>query len=183
MFKIMIIRHAEKPLDGHPERGVDIDGVHAHHELTVRGWQRAGALVRFFAPLGGAEPPALIARPRTLFATAVTPESPSHRPKHTLVPLAEALGVPVDTGHLSGEEPAVARAALAAAQPVLICWRHGYIPALAKAIAGAAAGVPESWPDDRFDLVWVLEAQAPQGPWRFSQVPQRLFARDRSDVT
>src|SRR5256885_1434292 len=50
MLKIMIIRHAEKHQHGSRDRGVAEDGRPAHHELTVRGWQRAGALVHLFAP-------------------------------------------------------------------------------------------------------------------------------------
>jgi broad specificity phosphatase PhoE len=181
MLKVMIIRHAEKPHDSGRDRGVDIDGLHTHHELTVRGWQRAGALVRFFAPLN-AEPPAPIARPRVIFASAVTPQSPSLRPQHTVRPLAEALGLSVDIRHPSGAETAVAQAILATPQPVLISWRHSHIPQLARAVTGAAAAIPATWPDDRFDLVWVLDRDSPAAPWRFTQVPQRLFAHDRGEV-
>ena len=51
--KIMIIRHAEKP-EHHGPRGVDENGDEDKKSLTVRGWQRAGALVQFFAPSGNA---------------------------------------------------------------------------------------------------------------------------------
>ena len=181
MLKVMIIRHAEKPHDSGRERGVDIDGVHAHHELTVRGWQRAGALVRFFAPAGGAADDAPISTPRTIFAAAATPQSRSLRPQHTVRPLAEALGVAVDVRHSSGEEAAIAAAALAAAQAVLISWRHSHIPALARALVGEQPAIPKVWPDERFDLVWIFASDTPGGPWRFSQVPQRLFAHDRAE--
>jgi len=52
---IMLIRHAEKPM--HPTgspRGVDPEGQHDPHSLTVTGWVRAGALVELFAPSRGA---------------------------------------------------------------------------------------------------------------------------------
>jgi len=45
----MVIRHAEKP-EGSIQ-GVDIDGNDGPENLVVQGWQRAGALARFFAPL------------------------------------------------------------------------------------------------------------------------------------
>jgi len=51
--KIMIIRHAEKP-EHHGPRGVDENGNEDKESLTVRGWQRAGALVQFFGPSGNA---------------------------------------------------------------------------------------------------------------------------------
>ena len=46
MHKIMIIRHAEKHQHGSHGQGVTEDGRPARHELTVRGWQRAAALVQ-----------------------------------------------------------------------------------------------------------------------------------------
>ena len=51
--KIMIIRHAERPPDDGLIHGVNMSGTKDPEELTVRGWQRAGALVRFFAPANG----------------------------------------------------------------------------------------------------------------------------------
>jgi phosphohistidine phosphatase SixA len=186
MPRIMIIRHGEKH-NGGRERGVNIEGFHTKHELTVRGWQRAGALVRFFAPVGGLPPGSPISTPRSIFASAATPESPSLRAQHTVKPLAETLGLQIDNRHAEGEESAVAAAALAAAPlgPVLISWHHSHIPALARSVAGGELACPEAWPDERFDVVWILdrsdEAAAPGAPWRFSQVAQRLFAYDRPE--
>ncbi len=48
--KIMLIRHAERPNADKSLRGVGFDGRKDKESLTVRGWQRAGALARFFAP-------------------------------------------------------------------------------------------------------------------------------------
>lgn len=181
MPRIMIIRHAEKH-NGGGERGVDIDGFHTKHELTVRGWLRAGALVRFFAPAGGTPPGFPVSTPRSIFASAATPESPSLRAQHTVKPLAEALGVQVDHRHADGEEAAVAAAALAAPGPVLIAWHHSHIPAVARMIAGEKLGCPHAWPEDRFDVVWVLDrCDGADGPWSFSQVAQCLFAYDRDE--
>ena len=174
----MIIRHAEKHTNGGVERGVNIQGVHTKHELTVRGWQRAGALVRFFAPAEGNATAPLISTPRSIFASAATKDSPSLRSQHTVEPLAAWLGVQIDKAHACDEEVALAAAVLAAPGPVLVCWHHSHIPLLAKLIAGMALGCPDEWPDDRFDVVWVLDREGDAGPWRLSQVPQRLFAHD-----
>jgi hypothetical protein len=178
----MIIRHAEKHYDGGPDRGVCIDGFHTKHELTVRGWQRAGALVRFFAPVDGAPRVEAISTPRSIFASAATPKSPSLRAQRTVEPLAAALGIEIDRRHAEGEETAVAAAALSASGPVLIAWHHTHIATLAEAIAGPGLGCPRQWPEDRFDVVWVLDQDDADGPWRFSQVAQCLFAHDRPEL-
>jgi len=179
MTRVMIIRHGEKHAGTH-EHGVNMKGERTSHELTVRGWQRAGALVRYFAPVGGLAPDAPISTPLTIFASAATPDSPSLRAQHTVLPLADVLRLKINAAHAEGEEMAVAAAALAAPQPVLISWHHSHIPVLAKALCGVGLGCPDSWPDERFDVVWVLDRDG-AGVWRFSQVPQLLFAGDREE--
>ncbi len=42
--QIIFIRHAEE----HNEAGLTPEGTHDDRSLTVRGWQRAGALAGFF---------------------------------------------------------------------------------------------------------------------------------------
>lgn len=46
--KIMLIRHAEKPIKDF--YGVTDKGVRDRHTLIVKGWQRAGALVVVYKP-------------------------------------------------------------------------------------------------------------------------------------
>jgi hypothetical protein len=182
MRRIMIIRHAEKHYDHSPDRGVSIDGIHTKHELTVRGWQRAGALVRYFAPVEGLHAASPVSTPRTIFASAPTPKSPSHRPLRTVEPLAHALAIGVDIRFPEGEEAALAAAAKIAPGPVLISWHHSHILRIAHAITGHALALPAEWPEDRFDVVWVFDCdEAAGGAWRFSQVPQRLLGYDRAE--
>jgi hypothetical protein len=64
----MLIRHAERPNADKSIRGVTPEGVKNKEELTVRGWQRAGALVRFFAPRDNRFDHLALARPEHLFA-------------------------------------------------------------------------------------------------------------------
>lgn len=180
MPRIMIIRHAEKH-NGGRERGVNADGFHTKHELTVRGWQRSGALVPYFAPAGGMPADSPISTPRSILASAATKQSPSLRAQHTVEPLAALLGIDVNKDHAEGEEIAAAATAITTASPVLIAWHHSHIPPLAKAIGGEQLGCPETWPDDCFDVVWILDRADDATPWRFSQVVQRLFANDRAD--
>jgi hypothetical protein len=178
--KIMIIRHAEKHQHGLDGHAVDEEGKHAAHELTVKGWQRAGALVSYFsrpvAAGSGIEPP------RAIFASDATKHSPSLRALHTAAPLAEELGISVNHHFPAGAEEALADAVLAAPSPVLVVWHHNHIYSLARAIAGAAIGCPRHWPEDRFDVVWVLERETPQDGWSFRQVAQCLLPGDCPDV-
>ncbi|MBI1361224.1 MAG: hypothetical protein GC155_13185 [Alphaproteobacteria bacterium] len=181
MQRIMIIRHAEKHYDGSPDRSVAPDGVHAKHHLTVRGWQRAGALVRYFAPAGGLPAGAPISTPASIFASAATPKSPSLRAQHTVAPLAAMLGVEINCDYADGDEKALAPAVLAAKGPVLVSWHHSHLIRLTVSLAGPDVPCPRDWPDDRFDVVWILDRDEPDAPWRFSQVTQQLFVYDRPE--
>ncbi len=179
--KIMLIRHSERPSADKSVRGVSESGVKNKEDLTVRGWQRAGALVRFFAPLDNRFAHPALARPDILFACKAGPEAPSLRPQHTLLPLAEFLNVEFNCGYFEGEEVALVRAVLAAqASTALICWKHNNMSVIADKILGNSLTSPRHWPFNRFDLVWVFDKSG--GGWTFTQVPQLLLAGDREDV-
>jgi hypothetical protein len=126
--KIMVVRHAEKPDDAGTISGVDIDGNQNRDELTVRGWQRAGALVRFFAPVDGHFRDQRIETPGTIFASRVAPHSKSLRSQHTVAPLAEIIGrEKLRLDFAEGQEEELVAAAVAADGVVLISWHHGAI--------------------------------------------------------
>lgn len=177
----MIIRHAEKHQPGSHGKGVDEFGHHAKHELTIKGWQRAGALVGFFAPPGGFPTDLPVQTPRAIYASDNTRNSPSLRAQHTVGPLAAALGLTINHDFEEGEEAQLAEALLQAPSPVLVSWHHGRIAKLARRIGGIDIGCPDEWPDDRFDVVWILQRGA-QGGWTFQQVPQCLLSDDRATV-
>ena len=174
--KIMIIRHAEKP-DG-AVKGVTAAGEHAPEELIVRGWQRSGALVRFFAPRSGnlLAPP--LATPNVIFASKVGRHSNSWRPQHTVLELATVLGLQLSANHDKDDLAGLAADAVAAPGPVLIAWEHQDIPDIVNRIVGNATTCPQTWPGDRFDMVWVLAGPSTSGPWSFTQVPQLLLSGD-----
>jgi phosphohistidine phosphatase SixA len=178
MLRIMIIRHAEKHQPGSRDRGISEYGRPAHHELTVRGWQRAGALVHMFAPPGGLPDGSRIHTPRSIFASDATRDSPSLRAMHTAGPLAATLGVQVNHAYAEGEEATLAAIVVAAPSPALIVWHHAAIPRLVTEFAGKLPGCPVKWPEDRFDLIWILERNAPHAGWSFCQVTQQLLPGD-----
>ena len=55
------------------------------------------------------------------------------------------------------------------------------IPAIANQILGNDTTVPQTWPGDRFDLVWVFDWNAGAESYTFTQVPQLLLAGDSPD--
>jgi hypothetical protein len=160
---IMLIRHAE-------------DNEHSP-SLSARGWQRAGALVRLFAPLDPALLRRHLATPRHIVAASSNDRS--SRPVDTVRPLAEMLGLPVDDSLASDDPPArVAQALRALETPLLVCWRHDTLPALADALLQRSGDTPPKWPEDRHDVVWVIEHGGANA--HLVQVPQQLLPGDRS---
>ena len=179
--KIMLIRHAEKPT--HHSNGVSLDGTADDKDLSVLGWQRAGALIGLFDPPAGKGCRTGLATPQHLFAAGVGKHSDSLRPDHTLAPLSAKLVIETDTQYLKGDEHKAAAAAISAGGVALICWEHLNIPKLAEAIFPGGEH-PDVWPDDRFDVVWVFDRTdtGTGAGWVFSQVPQLLMAGDKSSV-
>ena len=172
--KIMLIRHGEKPVVP-PPFGVTEDGEQNPYSLSVRGWQRAGALVAFFL-----RPPyPSIATPDSIYASATTDDpsielidAKSLRPKETVTPLQRKLGCPFHTTIPIGNEAALTDALRGETGIVLVAWEHKRIPA----IAGAFVNDPPSW-GDSFDAVWVLDRND-NGTYALSIVPQDLLAGD-----
>lgn len=166
----MIIRHAEE----HDVDGITQDGRVDPQSLTVRGWQRAGALVPFFCSGGRG-----VSTPDTIFASAIAPGSQSRRPQQTVAPLhavlkergrvcySEAFAKP-DTSALMAE-------VMTQSGIVLIAWNHSRIADCVAALPNPPQ-TPGKWPDDRYDLVWMLDHT--DAGWNFCEVPQLLMAGD-----
>ena len=138
----MIIRHAEKPDGTAP--GLDATGNEDDSSLTAVGWERAHALVGLFDPAEGDPRPGL-ARPQTIYAAGVTDEGEGQRTRETVAPLADALGLPVNTEYGKGEEKKLMKDVLELSGTTLISWQHSEIPAIADAFESVtpapAAGV------------------------------------------
>lgn len=64
--------------------------------------------------------------------------------------------------------------------PVLVCWRHDYLPALAREVLQRNAP-PILWPEERFDMTWVIRDDGTGGT--FVQTPQLLVSGDQARVT
>jgi hypothetical protein len=139
---ILLIRHAEKfgdPLDP---------------TLTPAGEARAQAYVAYFRNL--AHGPSPVAAPKHLIAAADSVHST--RSRLTLAPLAAALGLDIDVSVDDHDIQRMADQLLAGAQydhaTMLVCWHHGQILALARALGAPASSMPAAWPDPVFG--WLL---------------------------
>ncbi len=139
---ILLIRHAEKPESG--------------PLLAVAGQARAQAYTVYFQNyLRNARPLTL----HYLFAAADSDES--HRPRLTITPLANALGLPINDTYKDKDYQKLAREILREPQynhtNILICWHHGEILDLATALGVDADQLPPKahWP----------EAKPPKKPW------------------
>jgi hypothetical protein len=189
--RIMFIRHAEKPYDKDDvgidqnkdakkdDKGVTSKGDVDKESLIVRGWQRAGALVRFFCPNPENHQYPMIP-PDTIFACAFGDGGGgSRRPRETVKPLVKMLTTAeFVTTFYRDQHKEVMDAVLSRNGTVLVAWEHKAIPVLVGLIPGAPA-VPQHWPGDRFDIAWVFDRT--ETNWSFSQWPQLLLAGDSPD--
>jgi broad specificity phosphatase PhoE len=170
--KLMIIRHAEKPDTQANVAGVSEGGAADKNDLTVKGWRRAGALVRLFNPLPQTVLRPGLAVPGAIFAAPATDDNPSKRPLHTVAPLASDLKLDVRTQFALHQEKPLVAVALDAAATVLISWHHERIPKLAAELGVAI----DPWPDTVFDRVLVFDRVG--DGWKLSVTSQRLLPGD-----
>jgi hypothetical protein len=188
--QILIIRHGEKV--GDPKK--DDDGG---RNLSIRGSARAVALPSLFSPampqlscklhvhaegfvgeyrqipLKGTAP--RFQSPNHIFATE--PSKHSKRPLETVLPLATALNLPV-YDNVKDDDPGITKMVSAIlnefpGQVVLICWHHGKIPEIAKALGIAK---PPKWDGKVFDRVWQITF--PKNAAALKDLPQMLLYGD-----
>ena len=138
---ILIIRHAENPPDG--------------HGLSPRGEERAKAYINYFENF------TVDSKHREPEAVLVAADSKqSHRPRLTVEPFAKAAKLPIDS-RFGNKQPTDLAAELRAnhqGKVILICWHHGQIPALLRALGAAPETLLPNgkWPKTVYD--WVIMA-------------------------
>jgi hypothetical protein len=139
---VMIIRHAEKPESG--------------PGLTPAGEARAQAYVGYFEHFILNSEPMV---PNALYASADSKSS--MRPRLTITPLSQALGLPIDNRFADKQTKDLADALRTEAHGnhVLIAWHHGEIPKLIQDLGGdSSALIPgDKWPSDVFGWVVLLQ--------------------------
>ena len=136
---VLIIRHAEDAGRG--------------HGLSARGAERAEAYKNYFLNF------TVDSKRRVPEAVLVAADSKqSHRPRLTVTPFAKAAKLTIDR-RFANKQPADLAAELRANYPgkeILVCWHHGQIPAVLRALgADPETLLPGGkWPGDVFD--WVI---------------------------
>jgi hypothetical protein len=137
---ILVIRHAEKPDQG--------------DSLSPAGEARALAYIEYFRHFKiGGQP----IKPDYLFATADS--SNSRRPRLTIEPVSRELGLTIDSRFKDNQFLALAHEIQGRfhGTNMLICWHHGKIPQLLRALgADPKKLLPNGkWPDDVFG--WLIQ--------------------------
>jgi hypothetical protein len=190
--QVLIIRHGEKV--GDPKK--DDDGG---RHLSIPGSARAAALPSLFAPalpqlscklshvagefVGSYRQIPLKGKvsrfsvPNFIFATQRSRHST--RPIETVTPLAMGLSLPINDGYEDNDAEikemtnAILNDFAFAGKIVLICWHHGKIPDVAKALG---VSKPPKWNGKVFDRVWQITY--PKGQASLNDLPQMLLFGD-----
>ncbi|KAL1989099.1 hypothetical protein VTN96DRAFT_5862 [Rasamsonia emersonii] len=130
---VYLIRHGEKPSNGSTG-------------LSAQGEQRAQCLRNVF----GAKSSYDIG-----YIMAQTPKSDGKqdRPYETVEPLAQDLGLKIDTSCDRDDPKCVKKVVDNYSGPgnILICWEHDALTDIVKKLGDKN---PPSYPSDRFDLIW-----------------------------
>lgn len=175
---IVFVRHGEKPGDDGPPHGINDQGQHDPHGLSVRGWTRAGALAGLLAHGPFDDYPHVVA-PERILATKPSHEARSRREVDTAHPLGRRLGIRVEDDHGHGDEEAVRDEILRSPRPTFVVWHHGTLGHLVRSFPIANRdSVPAHWPEDRYDLFWVLSRSAGESAYTFTSLGQRLLDGD-----
>jgi hypothetical protein len=193
--QILIVRHGEK-------LGTASSDKNGGPDLSMQGSARAAALPSLFAPatpplgcdlatatssftgtykavkISGSKP--RFSTPDFIFATQTSAHS--NRPIETITPTATALSLSIDNSYPDSSTGiqelvnAINSGSQYAGKVVLICWHHGNIPALAKALG---ISKPPKWNGTVFDRVWEI-TYSKKGKAALKNHPQKLLYGDSS---
>ena len=154
---VLIIRHAEDAGSG--------DGV------SPLGQERAEAYKNYFLNF---TVDSKRREPAVIFAAKDSKKS--HRPRLTMEPFAKAANLKIDTrfGNKQSTELATNLRANQQGKVILICWRHGNISALLRALGAKPKSLlPQGrWPDAVYD--WVILLSYDQGGHLIPESSRRI---------
>jgi phosphohistidine phosphatase SixA len=137
--RIILMRHADKTDDSEDE------------DLSDAGEARAQRLATYI--------PETFGKPDIIIATAHSKHS--NRPKETVQPLADALGIKIQHDFENKEfadlvddifnDPDYKN------KTIVICWHHGNLPAIAALLGVPAGSYPDPWPADAYNIILDLQ--------------------------
>ncbi len=137
---ILVMRHAEKPADP------------SDPDLTAAGKKRAKKLASYIPKEFGI-------KPDFIFAAAISRHSA--RPYQTVKPLSKHTGVSIDAKIADNDYGVLAQKLLTkkryAGKTVVVCWHHGNIPPLMRALGTPDGEYPNPWDHTVFNLILRLE--------------------------
>ena len=181
--QVMIIRHAEKNTITYAETGPGIE--------------RAQALGSYFTQINDPKSPGFVGKAGltniTLFAYGPPFALYAARPVHlggnfntrciqTIIPTALKLKLPIHSPYGPGQEHKLAQSILNNPQyngkNILICWHYGVIPTLIEAFGYKCRYDVFTYPDDRFDFVWVMTFPIPNPVPKLDPILQKLLYGD-----
>src|SRR5215469_14516576 len=162
---VLIIRHAEEPSKG--------DG------LSSRGTERAQGYVEYFKNF------AIDGKPLKIdYLFAASDSSNSRRPRLTLEPIAQSLGVSIDSQFKSKDFLKLAQKieTLPQGSNVLVCWHHSDIPNLIGALGGDAEKVlqKDKWPGKVYGWLIQLRYDEKGNLFDSKRIKEHLFQNDKA---
>jgi hypothetical protein len=167
--QVLIIRHAEKPDSG--------------DNLSPQGVARAKAYVEYFqtnpAVLQYGTPVAIYAM-QASSSDGGQDSDLSLRPVETVTPLAQALGLQVQSQFQKDDVQGLVNDILSNAdydgKMVLICWEHKVIQTIA--VQFGVTPTPDAWPGSVFDQVWEIDFSGNQVS-NFTEFQEHLMPWDQ----
>lgn len=160
--RIILIRAGEAPPNG--------------NGLSQRGKERAAALVPFFLFQDYLQD---YGHPVAIFAHRETQSEPSLRPVQTVTPLANALGIKVNTSFTQVEFVKMLKLIKEnpdyEAKTILICWNNDNMSRI-EAELGRKINV-KPWPEEAHDRLWIVDFKQNR-TINFRDIPQRLLYGD-----
>lgn len=133
--RIILMRHADKTDDPDNE------------DLSQAGMARAERLATYV--------PETFGKPDYIIATAHSKHS--NRPRETVAPLANALGLKVQHDFENDDFEDLVDEIFSnpeyKGKSLVICWHHGKLPAIAALLGAPQGSYPEPWPEDAYNLI------------------------------
>jgi phosphohistidine phosphatase SixA len=133
--RIILMRHADKTDDPYNE------------DLSDAGAARAEHLVTYI--------PQTFGKPDYIIATAHSKHS--NRPRETVAPLANALGMKVQHDFENDDFEDLVDEIFSnpeyKGKTLVICWHHGNLPAIAALLGAPRGSYPDPWPEDAYNII------------------------------